>query len=170
MEQHIRPGGIHGVGYVQVGAHRQGQGLGKRILANSGKLALVVGTGVLELLATDVGSYAWGKFGFLPDKQDWDDKIVPSARMKLEQLRHARHVDAATSERVRKLLDGGNPRSLRALIDQRKHVPSNREDRPGFTTLGRALLIDSVSSWNGTLDLNDTVSRAIFERYTGASL
>jgi GNAT superfamily N-acetyltransferase len=155
FDQESRPHVHHG--YFQLSSGRQGQDLGKELLAKSVEVYDQIGVGSVSLYAgLDVGGYAWAKYGFKPESEQAAKRLFDTVRGRLDEL----DVPNGVRRSVERLLSDNRPEAIWALSDLNGVTV---EEYDGPTTLGKALLLGT--SWPGTLDLTCPDSRARFDQY-----
>jgi len=118
---------------------KTGGGFSKKILKSSIDLYEEVGIKSVVLQANiDVGGYAWARYGFLMDKDNWNSyrKII----------KH--EAPSGTSQAVLKLLDSPDPRAMWAIADSPE---------------GKKLLLGKT--WNGKLELSNKEQMERFRAY-----
>lgn len=154
-------------GYNEVRRDRQGQNLAKPLMRNSAMLAEQLGISLLRLKAIDIGAYAWGQFGFLPDYKSWNGTVRGSLYSSLEMLKRDNLISREQYYNVREILDSDLPGAFRLimLLDDAIYLDSGNGRVK--TTLAKALLINSGATWDGELDLTAKTTRDIFWKYVG---
>ncbi len=149
---------------------RQGGGIGRRFMADVVALAATLGLDRVTLEADNIGRYAWLRCGFLPDRGSW-------MRMRPEII--TRIVGAAgeiPSDRFMEILEiarNENPVAARELAALTDPVTSttlfDSDAHPRAVPLGRALFLEASPPWAGSLDLNDSGSMDVLNRYIASS-
>lgn len=144
----------------------QGLGVGRRFMADAVSLAATLGLERVTLEADNIGRYAWLRCGFLPDRGAWmrmRQEIITRivlAREELSSDRFMQVLDLARSERpvaARELAALTDPVSSTTLLDANAH--------PVTVPLGRSLFLEASPPWAGSLDLNDSLSMDVLDRY-----
>lgn len=137
----------------------QGKAHAKTLLRNQVQLWDHLGVTRMELFANvDVGGYAWARYGYLPDADDWG---LLKRRITLQRTR-AEASGVSFSPSSVKVMDAvlgsEDPRGVWALAGLKDSVDG--------IPLGKHLLLKSM--WNGSLDLSKgSVQRKIFTDYIG---
>lgn len=128
--------------------HAQGSGFAKKTLIEAVALYKALGIARVRLLANiNVGGYAWAKYGFRPDADEWE---YLSKENLLEALPSVEGLTDDAVEAIEKLLKNTDPKALWALAD---------------SVYGKQLLLGS--NWSGYLYLDDTEAMARFNSYAG---
>jgi hypothetical protein len=147
---------------MTVAEDRQRGGIARRMLANCYDLATDLDLEKLRLKAAWVGSYAWLKFGFVPDAQDWQGPL--KAHLTEQLLRVKPFIPAGAFNRSLRALASDEPKAAWVLADDRTPVtPSAVQTRS--LTLGQALLADCGATWYGTIRLDDSEAVTRFRDY-----
>lgn len=147
---------------ADIAEESQGQGFGRVMMGNCYDLAQELELDEMRLRASWIGTYAWLRFGFVPDQADWDNHLKAGITERLYEWRE--HIPTAAFLEVQRMLERGSPRTAWLIADD--DTPVETED--GETvTLGQALLANSGISWDGSLLLDDAAATARFELYVG---
>lgn len=133
-------------------------GAGKRILGRLLDLADHIGADKIALNANiDIGAYAWARYGFLPDKQSWDNLRVKirKSMVGIEGYPKLPNSEITKLSGTIKTLTAPNApteniRAIAALGVDCYHR-SHKEGILGVTLL-------RGNHWNSTADLNDPVT------------
>ena len=149
---------------------RQGEGIGRRFMADAVALAMTLGLDRVTLEADNIGRYAWLRCGFLPDRGAW-------MRMRPDIItRIAGAADELPLDRFMQILEiarNENPMAARELAALTDSVTSttlfDAHAHPRAVPLGRALFLEASPPWAGSLDLNDSVSMDVLDRYLRSS-
>ena len=144
---------------------------GRLLMADLIDTAARLGIRRIEIEAEDVGRYAWARFGFLPDRTAWNYHVRIEARRRL--LRSRGEIGDERFAYCASVLDQENPAAIREVVSWTDEVrsyssPTDRDDLPKPTTLGRALVLEVQAQWFGSFDLDDPESMAIFETSSDA--
>lgn len=142
----------------------QGGGLGKTALRN-----IVVGMGVLGATkiaaeATEVGAYAWTRFGFAPLLGDAWNKVVGYGIQDLEFLVEDGELTAEQCREVETILLNPDPREVLRLGDL-PYMVSDRDDEGKQVRIGQRILLNT--KFDVRLDLEDQVQSRRFFDITG---
>lgn len=135
--------------YFRAGS--QGNGAAKALFRTS--LGVYQSMGVTKVGVTaniDVGGYAWAKFGFKPDRGNWE-AMRRGFKNRLSSIR----MSPAAKERVEQILNDPNPNAIFALSDA----------MDGEKNIGKQFLLQE--NWGGKLDLTDAVSKRRCLGYIG---
>jgi hypothetical protein len=135
-------------------------------MADAAALARELGLERIILEADDIGRYAWLRCGFVPDRGAWREMQTAIIR-KLVEIK-----DHMPPERWLKLVEmasSGRPEVAREFASLADPVPSaflfGPDARPLMVPLGKALFLEAVSRWAGSLRLDDPTSADIFASY-----
>lgn len=162
----------------------QGKNTAKQLFANFLYLYDETGIKSIRLSAVDIGTYAWAKYGFTPD--------VGTLKLLHEELREVvgyndEFVPSSPLDHIAVLASITIPRSkvMRFKAAMKKcdvwfgveagEDPKQRKywGKDGSFLLGKYYLLShsmlNALSWEGVLDLTDSNSRNILERYIGYS-
>jgi len=136
---------------------QQGAGFAKTVLRNAMQQYKRMGVAKIELEAESIGSYAWARYGFCPDKVVWPEfkegikeraqALLKSNPQAAKGIRHT--INSITED----------PKSIWDVADANVPVKVNRQEIP----LGKALLISN--GWAGGLDLKDSTAMQRFSHY-----
>lgn len=126
----------------------QGKGVAKHLLYKSFRFYRSHGFNRVEVGTTSVGSYAWAKFGFVPDRLSWNPEVKEGA---YQRIRRAIQVDAFNEEKSQ----------LLSLLDKDPHSIWRLADHPS----GRNVLRGFGTSWYGSFNLNDREAVTRFLHY-----
>lgn len=135
----------------------QGQGVAKEVLGNLVDYAQENGIDRISLVANiDVGSYAWAKFGFVPEQSEWDYAF-------------------RVRDPIQARLDAGVqiPAESRAIVDtalatKDSHAFWDIVDAPGtFPLLQGTRDATPGIDWSGRLEFKDEAAMARFHKYVG---
>lgn len=112
-------------------------------------LPLCQNANVMEMSthATEIGAYAWVRYGFRPNDEgeyDWSS-VCKTANARLDDLEGRISEDAMT--RARKLLTSTEPTTIEEVANLNDPV-DGRESRLGFVLL-------ELNTWDGEFDLTD---------------
>lgn len=128
----------------------QGQGLAKRFLADSMDLYQDLGVKEITLIAnSDVGGYAWAKYGFTPIRDHWITTAIGRAEA------------TGAGDRIKQRLydvQYADPQAIWDVADMTEAMPNGHP--AGMELLGG-------QEWRGTFRLDDKAAMARFDRYTG---
>jgi GNAT superfamily N-acetyltransferase len=125
----------------------QGSGIGKKLLAGNVAMYQKLGIEKVGLIAnSEVGAYAWAKYGFVPTPNQWGF-FADTTRTMLPVL-----VPARDQARVRSLIRDPDPKTIWELADSK---------------YGKKLLLGH--SWEGALNLKDPEAMRRFRAYVGNS-
>lgn len=121
----------------------QGRGLGKHVLTSQIDLYREMGVESVTLTTADIGGYAWARYGFVPEtEKEWQ-------RLKNSLYGTLRFTPGDEAQALKDVLDKlTDPKDIRLIASN---------------PLGKKLLIGQY--WSGRLDLNDTQTMDIFDRY-----
>ena len=142
--------------YLQLPRDAQGAGIAKKLLASQIETYKQLGLEKVTLHANiDVGSYAWAKYGFVPNSDSWQT-LKRQLLEKLERVATVR-IPKAVKDRVKVILRSEDPRAIWALAD----LPDAVEGK----VIGKELLMNT--HWFATLPLNDPEAMGRFNNYVG---
>lgn len=143
--------------FLELAETAQGKGFGKKFLRNSLRLYEEAGVAEIRLVADiDAGGYAWARYGFVPDPDEWRElKGFIERRMIKQQLFQTQSDEAIQA--VNAALRSDDPRAIWKIADLREEVAGTGEP------LGRVLL--KRQEWQGRLRLDDPEVVARFRRY-----
>lgn len=143
---------------------------GRLLMADLVDTAARLGIRRIEIEAEDIGRYAWARFGFVPDRTAWNYHVRIEARRRLQRSR--REIDDGRFAYCASVLEQDNPTAIREVVSWTDPVvsyssPTDRDNLPAMTTLGRALVMEVQAQWFGSFDLDDPETMAIFTTYVG---
>ena len=110
-----------------------------------------LGVQEVTLSADEVGSYAWVRYGFRPDVEEWK-LLREKIRASLEGLMLEGDIDDEQVSEIEDILASDDPNSIEAI--------ANLEKPLGFRLLHKNI-------WKGTLDLTDKKMVAKLRQYIG---
>jgi hypothetical protein len=142
----------------------QQKGTSKDILRSNIEFYRRNGISSVNLLADEVGGYAWAKYGFLPTQSSWNQLRTSL----LERLRSPEAADIPFKAKARAaaILQHDSPRAIWQISDMPDVTPF--VDQAGEPLpLSKWLLLNTV--WDGTLDLNHSPSMTRFDKYVRRS-
>ena len=143
---------------------KQGGGVAKKILRNSMNTFKKMGVKKVELDAVSIGSYAWARYGFVPDELYWKKSMKRRIEGRAAELCDRDHQDRRQLfDRVLQALTD-DPHSIWDIADVNAEI---QLDGGESIPIGKALLIDN--SWAGYLALDDEQAMRRFNAYTGAA-
>jgi len=135
----------------------QAHDLGKKVLGQQIEAYQQLGLKAVELVANaNIGGYAWAKYGFIPNKNDWN-YIRGTA---LEVLESDFGVKEKEAPEVFAALKSDNPKGIWVVADST--FPIKEWDN---LPLGKTVLVDT--KWEGRLNLKHKESMERFHRYVG---
>ncbi len=138
--------------FLSLAKDQQGQGIGKSLLGEQMALYEQMGVSRVDMFANiDVGGYAWPRYGFTPDANDWGilKRAAKSNLNKIDDI--APDVRSAVEE----LLKSDDPKTAWMLADL--------EVKTGGTTLGKRLM--TRTAYTANLDLFDGEAMTRFKSY-----
>ncbi len=125
----------------EVSKSHQGKSIGKQVIGSSVAYYRKIGVEEVKLHADlDVGGYAWAKYGFIPNPNDWN--------LLREQLINKLSSSGDFPKHLREILENPNPKAIWELSD---------------TPEGKKLLLGK--QWRGVLRLDDPEAMARFDTY-----
>lgn len=133
----------------------QKSGVGKTALRNQTEIWEHVGMERMTVHANiDVGGYAWARYGYVPDADDWMD--LKEAMMEEFLEIKDKITNKGMVEMVIEVLEKSrNPEDIRFIAGLKTDV--------GGEPLGKYLLLGS--DWSGVLDLKNPKTHRIFKSY-----
>jgi hypothetical protein len=176
-------------GYLSVPPATSGTGINKGLAAAQMRVYQKLGINEVHLSANiDAGSYAWAKYGYVPNQHDWNSlrdylRVAPTRSAKyrtpgawLDELT----LRPQDRDAVNHILDNPNPKAIWDLADiQAKPLEDNSlqtESAKGEHAarykgykdwpIGKRLLWDR--SWHGALGLDDNEAMRRFWSYVGS--
>ena len=142
-------------------------GIGRNILANTFGIFEEIGIEKIKITATNIGGYAWSKFGFVPSSEAWENiKIfIEGTYNKMLTdllLHHPNFCDV-----IEKCLQSDDPKSMWLISDLAGKASYYDVDeiREKEVSVGAAFLLHSA--WNGEFDFNDKDCVERFNSYVG---
>lgn len=129
----------------------QGKGIAKVFLRNSMVLYERLGVKKIKIQAAKTGSYAWAKFGFLPEQSYWD-RLSRDAWKEVQRMPNLPHKEYKVLE---KILKSDDVRAIWMLSDLTYKING--------LSLGKFFLMQKA--WDGSLDLKNKEQMARFEAY-----
>ena len=151
--------------FFRIPASGQGHGTAKKFLSNSFAMYERSGVDEVKLHANiDVGSYAWAKYGFVPNQESWD-KLRGELGHKLLNLA------MSDSDRmaVHSVLSNKDPHSIWLLSDCDIQASLKEGYDSGYTDkVGKLLLMNR--HWRGAINLHDPLAMKRFHAYVGDSV
>lgn len=130
----------------------QGEGHLKPLFTQLVRFAQTLNMERLELHASEVGRYAWARYGFIPYSNTWNSM----RRQILEMGRDEFGVSGIVLTQLEEMCGDENPRAIRriaALQHPEIETPLLREEER-YLPLGKALLMHRHKNmWLGTLNL-----------------
>lgn len=149
---------------LEVPKKLQGTDFAKAVLKGQVDLYEKMGLKGVKLWAnTTVGSYAWAKYGFVPDAESWQE-VGDIATKRAKTLLKNNEITERQFDNVRKIIGSEDPKGIWKLSDMKDPVSRGGKK----TTLGKALLISTEKSsvaWSGGLDLHDHEQMKRFRKY-----
>lgn len=153
--------------HFEVKSAKQGKGLAKKMLRQQFNVYQNMGVKKVSMYANiDVGSYAWAKYGFVPDVGEWDFLKLKAKQRLQKGLRFTFNSDEdrqVATKQVTPLLASKDPKTIWELSDLTMEVNYGK-DKPKKMTLGKALLMDN--GWQGAFQFSDNDSIKRFNDYT----
>ena len=148
--------------YLRIEEGARGKGSIPAMLENQINLYRKLGIEKVKLGANiDVGGYAWAKYGFLPEKGEWDymrgrfKAMVDAERIRLSTaISPSRNYSA--KDAVMEVLNNPEPEAMWHLTDL------NIQAEPG-KSVGKWFLMNT--SWGGTLHLTNPKALSRFNEY-----
>ena len=142
-------------GYLKFYGPEQAKGNAKQLLRNQVDIYNKMGLKGVELTANiDIGGYAWAKYGFMPDQEEWSN-LQLGLRPALNRMQR-NGLDPATAAQAGYLINDPDPRAIWSLSDITAKSPEG-------STVGKDLL--AGTGWHGKLDLTDPESMERFNAY-----
>jgi hypothetical protein len=138
--------------YLRLNNEATGGGIAKELLANQVALYQKTKGEINSVSLTadiNVGTYAWAKYGFVPDKPAWD-KV--RSRYKIPD-----HFDKVDRDALSSMLGSEDPKMIWAVSDYKSKATGKK--------LGWDIL--RQQEWHGVLNLNDPESMTRFNAYIG---
>jgi hypothetical protein len=139
---------------------------GRRFMGDLVRFARSIDIFCIRLDAEHIGRYAWLRVGFVPDRGSWSRlkvELTHRLTLALPDLGERRYLD------ILGMIRSPAPERARDLASLTDPVASNelfREDgKPEIVPLGRALFLEIRSNWSGELDLADSDTLLVIERY-----
>lgn len=117
---------------------------------------------IISLHANNIGSYAWAKFGFVPDDDSWQ-KVRNNAQATFERDSLKFRTSAEERELLEKIIKSDNPQDIWLLADLASPMLSNRPNIESMK-LGQRLLIGNP--WEGNLERDNPLAMQRFNAYT----
>ncbi|WP_149651376.1 hypothetical protein [Azospirillum argentinense] len=147
----------------------QNEDLGTLLMSRCYELARLLKLDQIRLHAMWAGAYAWARFGFIPNKAEWNDTMKANVTSRLLVLK--KDIPHKLFLEMLRFLESEDPAVVWSIADERYPVPSaemsDEDGQPLQIPLGRALLAESGTSWYGFLDLSDQLAVERFEEYVG---
>lgn len=147
------------------------QGIGKQILGDAMSMYKSLGVKTVKLSAgLETGGYAWGRYGFLPEPNSWNElrrELKDKLAVIQRQLRlQGKSLPDGLVDDIKSSLNKGNPESLWDIADISYNIdsqllgrsdsdmlnPALFRDRPAYS-LGQVLL--RGTEWYGKFDFNN---------------
>jgi len=129
----------------------RGHGIGKQILSSQVEFYKTLGIKKLELSTSDIGRYAWARYGFVPDSRSWTQLVGSMKRALKAPLRGSFSEDAISDMAALLEKVAGDPEGIRLVAS---------------SPLGKELLLNGAS-WTGSLDLASAEAMEYFNAYIG---
>lgn len=169
------PKTIHNSGFY-LSSNYHGKNIAKSLYEKRADLGFAIGAKQLSLAAMNIGSYAWAKFGFIPNKASWDgivediNKAITEsdtgATLKFRGKDYEITPDELTAIRAITSSSYENAYIAFPQLTEFNREIGTYDDHT--LTVGKALLIGNV--WRGTLPLDrNHPSYKRFERYIGSA-
>ena len=93
-----------------------GSGLGKRAFQEFLKVYQDIGINNINVHANiDVGGYAWARYGFVPDKEDWND--IRKAKAKFNRWAESRDIPKEAKEDMAEIFAKKDPTAMWEIAD-----------------------------------------------------
>jgi hypothetical protein len=109
--------------------------------------------------ADDIGSYAWVRYGFRPDKDG--EKSWATVRQEMERrlrtMEEENSITPKTAGKVRALLKNDDPNTIEDIADLNIDIPEAElgEGKEGVKKMKLGFRLLQKNMWHGTLDLED---------------
>ena len=161
IERHFYSDGWVKHGHFELDSQFTGLGLGKTIMKEAVDLYEDMGIKGITLSANIThGAYAWARYGFVPEVEDWEGLVEQVIRKFREyQFERDKVIPTDDAARLNKILASRDPKAIWKLADF----------TAGGEKIGKELLLDtyrgSKLEWHGALDFNDKESMARFHAY-----
>ncbi len=141
---------------------RRGKGVAKQFLANLMDVMEMDGVNVsaITLEATNVGGYAWARFGFVPRDDEWPhlkNKLLSGLEGLKDELAESVYQSART------VIEQAEPEDLAVIAKMGGALKSTDPDLDTMT-LGQRLLVGT--RWKGMMDSENELSTMRFDTYT----
>lgn len=118
---------------------------------------------LINLHATNIGSYAWAKFGFVPDEDSWQ-KVRNNAQAIFDRDQHRFDISPEERALFGKIIKSDDPQDIWLLSDlASRALPTDNPNLDGMK-LGQRLLINNP--WEGNLERNNPLAMQRFNAYT----
>ena len=119
--------------------------------------------------ADDIGSYAWVRYGFRPDKEG--EKSWATVRQEMERrlrtMEEENSITPKTAGRVRALLKNDDPNTIKLIADLDTEIPEAElcEGKEGVKKMKLGFRLLQKNMWHGTLDLEDKEAMVALREY-----
>jgi hypothetical protein len=136
------------------------QGGAKKVFHNLLPLFREIGVDRITLDAAEVGSYAWVRYGFRPDRREWK-RLRSELLARLAKLAEVPGLAGGRAKRreIERILSRSDPEAIRALADL---------DDASFPAPGRlGFRLLNGATWHGALDLTNGDAVNELKRYIG---
>lgn len=160
-------GGLFNADAMFIPAGERQAGRGRLLMRDLIAASQLLGINRIEIEAERIGSYAWLRMGFLPDRGSW-------ITLQAEALRFvAMHAGTlgARAEALRRQIAAGGPEMARGLAGIDDPVPSaelfQTDGSPILVPFGRALFIERGLRWAGAFRFDKT-SLTVANEYLGS--
>ena len=126
--------------HIMIEPGYRGGGYGSAIVKSLGEIAARVGIPKISLTATQIGSYAFIKMGFLPDEDTWKS-LQADIRARLDSFsEQLKTLDCEKTEyEIREMLKGNHPSAIQAIAGINQPCVKYND---AVLPLGAALLVD----------------------------
>lgn len=126
----------------------------------------------LGLVATDVGAYAWARYGFIPTPQSWNYLACNISNI----MRETPEVPKEARDEILRATHSEYPRGIRIVAAAKHPVAYAIGEKKFTTTLGKYLLAEATCcnygtgamNWDGELDLKNAADVAYALKYCNA--
>jgi GNAT superfamily N-acetyltransferase len=142
------------------------RGIGRNLMSDLVKTAVRLNIPAIRIEASDVGRYAWIRFGFLPDRGSW-------LSLRLEMTQRLSFAESSLTRRdyfrVVELVTNSDPAVARAVAALSMPVPSRHifssHGEPLPIALGKAMFLEHGVGWVGSFDLTDSTTMKVHNEY-----
>jgi len=192
---HDTDGKLH-VHHTSIEIHPELRGLGKKMMWAAFDAYDEMGADEVSLFAVDVGSYAWGRYGFKMKQDEWDDyrryltRWLYGPESDIEGERGLGHfvphnnremraffegLPEELRESVIEILEDADPAAFHRLVDLETRVKiklATLNDEAAVVARPKVEMplgraLTMRTEWSGSIDLKDDAQMVRFWRYVG---